>query len=269
MDFRVTLVQMPCIEGDRELNFKKARQLLEGHKSSESIEFIMLPELFAIGFRHEDYASCGPGVPGPTSDFLQTLAEEHSTYVLASAIEKEDSQYYNTLIFVNSSGKILGHYRKIHPFQEEKDVFKAGEKIALFSVHGMKVGVQICYDVRFPEVTRKLALEGAELVLMPAAFPDPRSEHWNTLVRARAVENQFYFAAVNRIGYAFDGKTFFGHSQIVDPWGVVLNRPNSEERVITNTGDTSSIEAVRSQITCFADRSPTGYDNVEWFHDEA
>ena len=269
MDCRVTLVQIPCVEGNREHNFKKARLLLENHNSSESVEFIVLPELFAMGFRHEDYATYGPGVPGPTNHFLEDLAEEYSAYAIASVIEKEGPKYYNTLVIANPSGNTLGLYRKIHPFQEEKDVFSGGNKIVLFSTHGIKVGVQICYDVRFPEVTRKLALEGAQLILMPAAFPDPRSAHWNTLVQARAIENQCYFAAVNRIGCSFDGKTFFGHSQVVDPWGVVLNRPNSEERLISITGDTSCIESVRSQITCFIDRSPVGYDDVEWFHDEA
>ena len=269
MDFRITLIQVPCIEGNREQNFGKVMQLLEDHNSNESVEFAIIPELFAIGFRHEDYASCGPGVPGPTSEFLQELAEEYGAYFLATAIEKSDSKYYNTLVIANPSGNILGLYRKIHPFQEEKDVFKGGEKIVLFSTHGIKIGVQICYDIRFPEVTRKLALEGAELILMPAAFPDPRSPHWNTLLRARAIENQFYFAAANRIGYGFDGKTYFGHSQIIDPYGVVLNRLNSMERLITTTGDTSCIKVARSQITCFEDRSLTGYDNVEYFHDEA
>jgi predicted amidohydrolase len=269
MEFIITLVQIPCVEGKREKNFKKVSQWLEGHSPQESVEFIILPELFAIGFNHEDYATCGPGTPGPTSEFLQELAEGHSAYVLATAIEQTNSKYYNTLVIANPSGKILGLYRKMHPFQEEKDVFKAGDKLVLFSTHGIKVGVQICYDIRFPEVTRRLAIEGAELVLMPAAFPDPRSAHWSVLVQVRAIENQCYFAAANRIGYAFDGKTYFGHSQIVDPWGVVLNRPTSEERIITTTGDTVCIESVRNQITCFDDRSPTGYENVEWFHDEA
>lgn len=263
------MVQAPCIEGDRKQNFKKVRKLLDGHSSNESLEFIVLPELFGIGFRYEDYPGCGPGVPGPTSEFLQELAEEYNAYTIASGIEKNDSRYYNTLVIAKPSGETLGLYRKIHPFQEEKTVFNGGSKLVLFSTHGMKVGVQICYDIRFPEVTRKLALEGAELVVIPAAFPDPRSAHWSTLVQARAIENQFYVAAVNRVGNAFDGKTFFGHSQVVDLYGVVLNRLNSAERIITTTGNTSSIEPVRSQIPCFDDRSPTSYDNVEWYHDKA
>ena len=194
-----------------------------------------------------------------------SVAEEYGAYTLGTGIEKSDDKFYNTLVMAKPNGEVSGTYRKIHPFQEERDVFKGGDEIVLFDCSGIKVGVQICYDIRFPEVTRKLALEGAELVLIPAAFPDPRSEHWNTLVRARAIENQLYVAAVNRIGFGFDGKTYFGHSQIVDPLGVVLGRRNSEERLVTTQGNTKMIESVRSQITCYADIAEAGYDNIQHF----
>jgi omega-amidase len=267
MEFSVTLVQMPCIEGKRDHNFAKARLLLEQYKPGKGVQFIQFPELFAIGFRHADYHKIGPGVPGPTTEFLSALAEEYGAYVIGTGIEKSDDKFYNTLVLSKPSGKILGTYRKIHPFQEERDVFKGGDMIVVFDCSGINVGVQICYDLRFPEVTRKLALEGAELVLVPAAFPDPRSEHWNILVRARAIENQLYMAAVNRIGFGFDGKTYFGHSQVVDPWGVVLSRRNSEERLVITHGNTEMIKAVRSQITSYDDISPSGYDKIQRFED--
>ncbi|MGY5870951.1 MAG: nitrilase-related carbon-nitrogen hydrolase [Candidatus Thorarchaeota archaeon] len=267
MDFTVTLIQMSCKEGDRESNFARAREFLKNHKPSEGVDFIVLPELFAIGFRHEDYDQEGAGVPGSTSEFLSEIAKEHGAYVFATDVEKNGEKYYNTLAAANPSGEIVGTYRKIHPFQEERDVFDGGTSIVLMECGGIKVGVQICYDVRFPEISRRLALEGAEILIIPAAFPDPRNSHWNTLVQARAVENQVYVAAVNRVGFGFDGKTYFGHSQFIDPWGVVLTRINSEERTITSKGNTEMIETVRNQITCYADRSPTGYDDVEWFRE--
>jgi predicted amidohydrolase len=267
MEFSMTLVQMPCVEGDRNHNFTKARLLLEQYKPGKGVQFIQFPELFAIGFRHEDYQKEGPGVPGSTAEFLSSIAEEYGAYVIGTGIEKTDAMFYNTLVLVKPDGKVSGTYRKIHPFQEERDVFKGGEAVTLFDCSGIKVGVQICYDIRFPEVTRKLALEGAELVLVPAAFPDPRCEHWNTLVRARAIENQLYVAATNRIGFGFDGKTYFGHSQMVDPWGVVHNRLNSEERLVIAHGNTEMIESVRSQITSYADIAPSGYDNIQKFEE--
>jgi len=267
LDFTITLVQMPCEEGDREFNFHMAQELLKDHRTSDAINFLIFPELFAIGFRHEDYRKIGVGVPGPTSDFLCEIAKKNKAYVFGTGIEQASEKYYNTLVGAGPSGRVIGTYRKIHPFQEERDVFEGGKSIVLMECGGIKVGVQICYDIRFPEVSRKLALEGAEILVIPAAFPDPRSTHWNTLVRARAVENQVYVAAVNRVGMGFDKKTYFGHSQIVDPWGVVLTRPNSETRTITTKGNTVMIQEVRKQITCYADRSPTGYDDVHWFRE--
>lgn len=263
----MTLVQMPCEEGSREKNFERAKFLLRQRKTGIGVQFIVVPELFAIGFRNEDYYKEGPGVPGSTTDFICSIAEEHQAYTVGTGIEKTENKFHNTLVMAKPNGEVHGTYRKIHPFQEEREVFEGGNVMALFECSGIKVGVEICYDIRFPEVTRKLALEGAEIVLIPAAFPDPRSEHWNTLVRARAIENQLFVAATNRIGFSFDGKTYFGHSQVVDPWGVVLTRLNSEERIITTTGETELIESVRSQITCYPDVALSGYDNVHWFRE--
>ena len=258
---------MPCEEGNREFNFMRGREFLKDHNPTEGIDFIVFPELFAIGYRHEDYEREGPGVPGPTSEFLCEIAKEHDAYAIGTGIEKSEKKHYNTLVAAKPSGEILGTYRKIHPFQEERDVFDGGTSMVLIECGGIKVGMQICYDLRFPEISRRLALEGAEILFIPAAFPDPRHAHWNTLVRARAIENQVYVAAVNRVGFGFDGKTYFGHSQIVDPWGVVLTRPNSEERSITSKGNTKMIQTVREEITCYADRSPIGYEKVEWFRE--
>jgi omega-amidase len=265
MEFTVSMVQMRCIEGKREENFHRAKELLREYKEGPGVNFIVLPELFAVGFRHEDYNRVGQGIPGPTAEFLSEVAGSLGAYVVASDVERGGERFYNTLAVAEPSGGIRGTYRKIHPFQEERDVFEGGDTLAMFNCDGIRVGVQICYDIRFPEVSRKLALEGAELILIPAAFPDPRSAHWNVLVQARAVENQLYVAATNRIGWGFDKKTYFGHSQMVDPWGLVLSRRNTEERLVKAQGDTSMIESVRRQITCYKDRAPSGYDKVKWF----
>lgn len=267
MEFTVSLVQMPCEEGDREFNFFRARELLKDYQRPDGIGLIVFPELFAIGFRHEDYEKQGQGILGPTSDFLCEIAKEKRAYVFGTGIERAEKKYYNTLACATPKGNILGTYRKIHPFQEERDVFQGGKPVVMMECGGIKVGVQICYDIRFPEVSRRLALEGAEILIIPAAFPDPRSAHWNTLVQARAIENQVYVAAVNRVGFGFDKKSYFGHSQVIDPWGVVLTRLNTEERVITSRGNTEMIKTVRDQITCYADRSPTGYEDIQWFRE--
>jgi omega-amidase len=242
--------------------------MLKDHSADAPREFILFPELFDIGFRHSDYAELGAGVPGPTSDFLTSIAEEYSAYTVGTGIERAGDKWFNTLVMCAPNGKELAKYRKLHPFQEERDIFAGGDKVVLANAGGIVVGLQICYDIRFPEVARRQALEGAELLLIPAAFPDPRSQHWDTLVMARAIENQVYVAAANRIDYSFDGKTYFGHSQFVDPWGLRLTRLNSEPRVITNRGDTDMIKAVRKQITCFADRVEQYYEKTKIFEEQ-
>jgi N-carbamoylputrescine amidase len=131
---------MPCVEGERKINFDKASALLDEVANVEYTEFVLLPELFAIGFRHEDYAKVGAGIPGETSLFLEKLAEERGAYVLASGIEAAGSKFYNTLVVTSPTGKTIAKYSKIHPFQEEKDVFRGGEEIVLLEVSGIKVG---------------------------------------------------------------------------------------------------------------------------------
>ncbi len=266
MKFSVTMVQMSTAEGDRERNYSVVRNLLR-QRPEDGAQFIVLPELFDVGFRYDDYARIGPGVPGPTTRFIEGLAKEHKAYVVGSGLEKADGGYYNTLIAASPAGKTIATYRKVHPFQAEKTVFGGGDRVVLFDAKGIKVGVDICYDIRFPELTRTMALEGAQLILVPGAFPDPRSAHWDSLLIARAIENQLYVAAANRVGRGFDGKTYFGHSQMIDPSGVRLTRMTSEEQVFTNSGDTVALDSVRNQITCYKDRAPGAYDKVQWFKD--
>lgn len=267
MKFSVTMVQMPTAEGDRERNYSTARNLLQ-RQSEDGTRFIILPELFDVGFRYDDYARVGPGIPGPTTHFIESVAMEHNAYVVGTGLEKADGGYYNTLTVASPAGKTIATYRKVHPFQAERTVFKGGDRAVLFDAKGIKAGVEICYDIRFPELTRRMALEGAQLVLVPGAFPDPRSAHWDNLLTARAIENQLYIAAANRVGQGFDRKTYFGHSQMIDPSGIRLTRMTSEVQVFTNTGDTASLNSVRNQITCYKDRAPSAYEKVQWFRDE-
>lgn len=262
MDFSVTLVQMPCREGRREDNFSYAREILQKHKTQGNTEFIILPELFAIGFRYSDYRAEGPGVPGPTAKFVQEVSEEFSAYVLATDIEQAGTKWYNTLVMSSPKGKIVASYRKLHPFQDEREVFEGGDSAVIVKASGINIGLEICYDIRFPELSRLLALNGAEVILIPAAFPDPRAPHWDTLLKARAIENQVYIAGCNRLGMGYNGKTYFGHSQIVDPWGERLTRINTDQTTFTTSGDTAMIEDVRGQITCYQDRVPERYGNV-------
>jgi len=259
---------MSCHEGRREENHATALKTLGDRLPTTGIRFIVFPELFDIGFDKEQYLKAGSGVPGSTSAFLGQVARKYTAYVVGTGLEQADAGFYNTLVVASPSGNTVATYRKMHPFQSEKAVFRGGDRTVLFEAGGIKVGVEICYDIRFPELARRIALEGAQLILVPGAFPDPRSAHWDTLLAARAIENQLYVAAANRVGRGFDGKTYFGHSQMVDPWGVRMTRMTSDEQVFVSSGNTSCVDSVREQITCYKDRAPAAYEQVQWFREQ-
>ena len=187
-------------------------------------------------------------------------AENEKNEVLenkGSKINKESknaARYYN-LGFCLESGILAGTYRKTHPFKKENKYFYKGNSIEPISLkkQNLKIGLEICYELRFPEVARKLALAGSDLLVTTAAFPNPKSEHWKTLVRARAIENQIPHIACNRIGSA-PGGSYFGNSMIVDSLGEVKADAGDEERVIVFDIDLSAKDEIRKDVPVFRDR---------------
>ena len=167
---------------------------------------------------------------------------------------KNSARYYN-FGFCFESGTLAGTYRKTHPFKSENNYFSRGSSIEpiLLKRHNLKIGFEICYELRFPEIARKLTLAGSDLLVTTAAFPKPRSEHWNTLVKARAIENQVPHIACNRTGSAPDC-SYFGNSMIVDAWGEVKADAGDKERVIVCDIDLSAKDEIRKAIPVFEDR---------------
>ena len=171
-----------------------------------------------------------------------------------NSAENKNSPYYN-LGFCFESGALAGTYRKTHPFKAENKYFSKGSSIEPISLkkQDLKIGFEICYELRFPEVARKLALAGSDLLVTTAAFPNPRSEHWKVLAKARAIENQIPHIACNRTGSAPDC-SYFGHSMIIDAWGEVKADAGSKECVIVHDLDMSQKDEVRKLIPVFEDR---------------
>ncbi len=167
----------------------------------------------------------------------------------------ENSSFYYNMGFCLESGKLVGTYRKTHPFKNENCYFSRGDSIEPISLkkHSLKIGFEICYELRFPEVARKLALAGSDLLVTTAAFPNPRSEHWKTLVKARAIENQIPHIACNRTGKAPDA-SYFGGSMIIDAWGEVKADAGTKECLIISEIDLDHKEEVRGKIPVFEDR---------------
>ena len=241
-------------------------------------ELIVLPEVFSTGFCYEYLDHAAETLPSPLLENLACFSEANDCIIMGSVIEKvvseetsnsgtpadsensaisdsSNSPFYYNLGFCFESGTLAGSYRKTHPFKNENNYFSKGDSIEPISLkkQNLKIGFEICYDLRFPEVARKLSLAGSDLLVTTAAFPNPRSEHWNILAKARAIENQIPHIACNRIGSAPDC-SYFGNSMIIDAWGEVKADAGNKECVIVHDLDLSRKNEVRKMIPVFENR---------------
>jgi predicted amidohydrolase len=161
---------------------------------------------------------------------------------------------------LDPSGMQIAAYRKIHLFSlmDEEKHFAPGQNTCLIKIYGLTVGLMTCYDIRFPELSRSLVLKGAEFLLICAQWPKPRTVHWQTLLKARAIENQCYVAACNRIGKGVENH-YPGHSAIYDPWGKPVLTAPPRQGAFSATIELAKIEQTRAAIACFNDRRPEIY----------
>lgn len=254
-ELSVMLVQMDVVSGDVEANLSRVGGLV-----AEDADLIVLPEMFTTGCAFDRLRDLAEPLGGRTVKFLSGLAARRRAYVVASFAEAGEDGVYNTLVLLDRRGSLRMVYRKIHlvPMMDEPRYVRPGCRPASCQTEFGRWGAMICYDIRFPELARRLALEGAGLLVAPAEFPDPRMNHWRTLLRARAVENQVFVVAVNRVG-ADGGYTFFGHSAVVDPWGEVPQEGGREEAVLTCRIDLDAVEDVRRRVPALQDRRPEAY----------
>jgi predicted amidohydrolase len=192
------------------------------------------------------------------------------TLVGGSISEKREGRekLSNTSLAFGPDGELLGLYRKIHLFDvevggvvyRESEAEEPGAEPVVVQGEGWRVGLTVCYDVRFPELYRILALEGAELVTVPAHFTTPTGkDHWHVLLRARAIENQYFVAAPAQVGETLPGKPAYGRSLIVDPWGIVLAQAPDEETVISAELDRARLRAVRDKLPSLKNRQADAY----------
>jgi deaminated glutathione amidase len=247
---------------DLELNLTRARALAE-RAVARGARLVALPEVFAWrGIRADENVAATP-IPGRVSEFLCRLAAELRVIVIggsflerASAAEKS----YNTSLLVDADGTIVARYRKIHLFDvdlpgtvsvRESDTRTQGREVVTASTPLGTVGLSICYDLRFPELYRRLTDAGATILAVPSAFTfHTGAAHWEPLLRARAIENQSYVVAPNQAGKSPHGFADYGNSMIVDPWGTVVARAADGEQVITAEIDTEQVARVRREMPC-------------------
>lgn len=243
--------------GSIEPNLEYVRKELET-AAAAGVKLAVLPEMWATGFAYSKLAE----LSSRTGSVLAKLAEislQHGMVIVGSLPEPHESKVYNTA-YVIDCGEIIGKYRKIHLFSlmQEDRYFDAGNSWLLADTTVGKLGVLICYDLRFPELARRLAVEGADIFVVPGEWPKPRQEHWRALLLARAIENQAFVIAANSCGIT--GKLdFFGMSMIIDPKGELLAEGGYEAETLIATLDFGRMDSWRNQIPCFNDRKPECY----------
>ncbi len=262
----ITLAQMDCRLGEPAANFARAEALI-AEAAGRGSDLVMLPELWSTAYDLEhaaDHASPLAQIAGEPGWFgrLATLARQHRVWLTGSLLEANpDGRFYNCMALYDPAGRLAAVYRKIHLFRlmDEEVYLAPGPQATLADLPWGKTGLAICYDLRFPELFRGYALQGARLMLLPAEWPHPRREHWRTLLRARAIENQCFVAACNRVGSS-KGTAFFGASAVISPWGETLGEAADEsETLITVAVDLAQADAARQKIPVFADRRPDVY----------
>jgi len=257
-DLTIAIYQMEIIVGQKQRNLEKVENAIK-EKSSE-VDLWVVPELFTTGFAYSKFSELGENLKkSRTLQYLEKLSEKHATGIAGSVLIQNEEKAYQNLGFIISPSKgLIYKYPKIHLWGNEKDYFLAGTKVPKpIDFEGKaKIGLSICYDLRFPEVYRSLVLNGAEILITTAAWPEARTSHFDLLATARALENTTYHIAVNRIGLEKDIHTtkYSGSSRVVDPMGSTIVELGAEEQVITTSLSAKVLSETREYIPVLKDR---------------
>ena len=259
---KITLAQIEVKSGAVAENTLKMLTCIEEAKAEQS-DVIVFPEMSDTGYDMNVILKTATEWSTGVVPALQAAAKKHSVHVIAGVSEKNAEGVFNSVASINREGKITGSYRKTHLITAEPmfehHFLKPGNTLGLLEVEGHKVGIMTCYEIRFPEIARSLALAGAEVIFVNSAWPLVRVNHWETLLLARAIENQVFVAAVNRLGND-TGVQFGGTSLVIGPYGNILSSGTQiHESKLTVKLDFDLVRTVRSQIKVFQDRRPDLY----------
>ncbi|MGH7320172.1 MAG: carbon-nitrogen hydrolase family protein [Candidatus Rokuibacteriota bacterium] len=261
---RVALVQMNSQE-DKAANLERGEALV-AQAASWGPDLVVLPELWTYLGSRKRHAEVAEPIPGETSALLGRLAVRYGFWLVGgSYLEAEagTERAYNTSIVVNPDGDVVGRYRKLHLFDvevdgktyEESATMEPGDEVVVTELRRALVGLTICYDLRFPELYRRLTARGARLVTVPSAFTmETGKDHWDPLLRARAIENQVFILAAAQCGSHPPANACYGNTMVVDPWGVILARAGYREGVVVADLDLGEQDRVRRSLPALQHR---------------
>jgi omega-amidase len=247
--------------GDPPKNYQTAKTLIE-KAMTEKPDVIVLPELWTTGYDLTRLDTIADEEAIQTIDFFKELAKQYGVHFVGGSVANQsETGVKNTLLVINNQGNLVHQYNKLHLFKlmDEHLYLEAGSEKGLFELENRKFAGVICYDIRFPEWIRAHTTKGAEALFVVAEWPEPRLNHWRSLLIARAIENQCFVIACNRAGHDLNNK-FVGHSMIINPWGEVIAEAGDKEEIITATIDLDMVKEVRNKIPVFDDRKPEYYN---------
>lgn len=261
--YEIALIQMDCTFQDVEGNVKKAEKRIR-EAAAHGAKLVCLPEGFNTGYFGGDVPGmmrCAESLDGPTICRMRALAKELKIFLLAPIFYRNGEGVENTAVLLNDEGRIEGTYSKTHPVGDERKYLQRGTQYPVWDTKLGKIGCVICYDVCFPETVRLLALNGAEIVLVPSAWRASYyfKEWWDLNLACRALDDLCYVAAINRVGDTGEEK-FAGKTQLCSPIGsVICTCGTTEEAILYGTVDLSRVEKERAFNTVLEDRHPEDY----------
>ena len=258
---KISCLQMDMLLGRVEENFTHAEKLIK-QAMAEKPDVIVLPEAWNTGFFPENVKDLADRDGAQTKETIGALAKEFAVNIVAGSVSNvREGKLYNTGFVFNREGQCVAEYDKTHLFSPmgEDAVFTPGDHLCRFTLDGVSCGVIICYDIRFPELTRTMTVPGLDMLFVVAQWPNARTHHLRSLCVARAIENQMFLVCCNSCGTA--GKiTHGGNSSVVDPWGETLCLAGEGEQIVSADCDLQILENIRSTIRVFRDRRPELYN---------
>lgn len=254
----ITAIQMESIIGNKHANFEKIEKLIT-QNMKPNIDIVVLPELWNVGWACDKFIDAAEEIKtSETITFLAKFAKKYNTNILGgSFVQKNGNKYYNTCPVINRQGELIATYNKNHLYSyyddSEGSYLTRGENPVIVTIEGVKIGLTICYDIRFPEIYRAYRKAGADILVNMAAWPLSRAIHWNALTQARAVENQTYMVALTQTGILPTGAKNLGHSVIYDYSGNILDEINTTEGSISATINLYDMYEFRDKCTVIND----------------
>ena len=270
---KLALCQMNVVD-NKEENLKKATSMIKESVKQET-DFIVLPEMFNCPYSNDKFIEyCEEEKTSRTISKISQLAYENNVYILAGSIpEKENANLYNTSYLFNRNGELIAKHRKMHLFDidvkgkikfMESDVLTAGDNVTIADTEFGKIGIGICYDIRFPELARLMAQKNALILFYPGAFNMTTGPaHWELLFRSRALDNQVFCVGVAPALNENASYHSFGHSIITNPWGEIVTETDTKEELVITEIDLSEIKKIREELPLLKNKREDLYEIIE------